>query len=133
MLAQTVGGDTTLTDVLGTKLTVGVQIETGSYVGTGTYGQANPNTLTFGFAPKVVCVFGPTAGSGLSNPLTNCAMILTGDAGFRSYDASNTIGAFVVHQIAGNTISWYTTQTYDSGPGAQGNIANNTYNYFAIG
>lgn len=111
----------------------GSKIETGSYVGTGTYGQANPNSLTFGFVPKIVCVFGPTAGSALGNPLTNYAMILTGDAGFRSYNASNTIGAFVVHQIAGNTISWYTTQTYDSGPGAQGNIANNTYNYIAIG
>ena len=105
------------------------KIETGRYVGTGTYGQANPNTLTFGFAPKIVCVFGPTAGSGLGNPLTNYAMILTGDAGFRS-DSGRTIGYFVVHQITGNTVSWYST---DSQPGSQGNIANNTYNYIAIG
>lgn len=122
--------ETALTDVLGTQLTVGVQIVTGSYVGTGTYGQANPNTLTFGFAPKVVCVFGPTPGV---SPLIHYAMILTRGAGFRSYDASNTIGYYIVHEITGNTISWYTTQTYDSGPGAQGNIANSTYNYIAIG
>lgn len=105
------------------------KIETGSYVGTGTYGSANPNTLTFGFAPKIVCVFGPTAGSELGNPLTHCAMILTGDAGFRS-DSGRIIGYFVVHQITGNTVSWYST---DSQPDSQGNIANNTYNYIAIG
>ena len=125
---------TILTDVLGTKLTIGVPIETGSYVGTGTYGAENPNTLTFGFAPKIVCVFGPTAGYGLGNPLTPYFMALTGDAGFRGRDASNQMGYYVVHKITGNTISWYSTESSSSsGPGAQGNIANNTYNYIAIG
>ena len=33
------------------------KIETGSYVGTGTYGKKNPNSLTFGFAPKVVFIY----------------------------------------------------------------------------
>lgn len=34
------------------------KIATGSYVGTGTYGQSNPNTLTFGFVPKLVFISG---------------------------------------------------------------------------
>ena len=33
------------------------KIETGSYVGTGTYGASNPNTLTFGFAPYLVIMY----------------------------------------------------------------------------
>ena len=33
-----------------------VKIETGSYVGTGTYGQSNPNTLTFEFEPKALFI-----------------------------------------------------------------------------
>ena len=33
------------------------RIETGSYVGTGTYGASNPNTLTFGFAPHLVIMY----------------------------------------------------------------------------
>lgn len=33
------------------------KIETGSYVGTGTYGASNPNTLTFGFKPKFVWIY----------------------------------------------------------------------------
>lgn len=32
----------------------GARIEVGSYVGTGTYGSSNPNSLTFGFKPKIV-------------------------------------------------------------------------------
>lgn len=32
----------------------GAKIEVGSYVGTGTYGSSNPNSLTFGFEPKIV-------------------------------------------------------------------------------
>lgn len=33
-----------------------VKIETGSYVGTGTYGSSNPNSLTFGFQPKIIII-----------------------------------------------------------------------------
>lgn len=33
------------------------QITTGSYVGTGTYGANNPNSLTFNFAPKIVLIY----------------------------------------------------------------------------
>lgn len=38
--------------VLGDK----TRIETGSYVGTGTYGESNPNSLTFQFQPKFVVI-----------------------------------------------------------------------------
>lgn len=46
-------------DVLKTKiesfnLSGGCKIATGSYVGTGTYGINNPNTLSFGFEPKYI-------------------------------------------------------------------------------
>lgn len=34
-----------------------VIIETGSYVGTGTYGSSNPNSLTFDFEPKIVFLY----------------------------------------------------------------------------
>lgn len=35
----------------------GVQIATGSYVGTGKYGSSNPNSLTFEFEPKLVFIY----------------------------------------------------------------------------
>ena len=43
-----------------------IKMETGSYVGTGTYGSSNPNTLTFPFDPKLVVVTG-TSDSDESN------------------------------------------------------------------
>lgn len=42
-----------------TANTVGVaKIATGSYAGTDKYGQSNPNSLTFDFAPKVIAIVG---------------------------------------------------------------------------
>ena len=42
----------------------GVRFSSGSYVGTGTFGEDNPNSLTFDFVPKIVMVFqAPTSGS----------------------------------------------------------------------
>ena len=42
-------------------LTSIAKITTGSYVGTGTYGSANPCSLTFPFSPKAVCIVGYSA------------------------------------------------------------------------
>ena len=50
----TQGGETT--DVQGNPINIGAKISTGSYVGTGTYGEDNPNSLTFEFEPKLVIV-----------------------------------------------------------------------------
>lgn len=38
---------------LGTK----AKIQTGSYVGTGTYGADNPCSLTFDFVPEIICIY----------------------------------------------------------------------------
>ena len=37
------------------------QIEIGSYVGTGTYGASNPNSITCSFAPKLIWIYGVKA------------------------------------------------------------------------
>lgn len=34
----------------------GARVETGSYIGTGVYGLSNPNSLAFGFKPKLLCI-----------------------------------------------------------------------------
>lgn len=43
----------------------GVQVAVGTYEGTGTYGAANPNTLTLDFDPKVVFIRSTVGGFGL--------------------------------------------------------------------
>ena len=44
------------TDVKGNPITIGTQIATGSYVGTGTHGSGNPTILNFEFVPKIVMI-----------------------------------------------------------------------------
>lgn len=67
------------------NLPAGVQIATGSYVGTGKYGSSNPNSLAFEFKPKIVVIedsFGSAGGyvwineanSGISTYSSNCVL-----------------------------------------------------------
>ena len=113
--------ETVLTDVLGTKLTVGVQIETGSYVGTGTYGQANPNTLTFGFVPKLVIVLD-------ANRFFAPAVMVYGSS-FATSAGANSSDYYLRGITWGKEFSWYNTTNANN----QLNINKFTYYYIAIG
>ena len=94
------------------------RIETGSYVGTGTYGQANPNTLTFGFVPKFVFVSSGGTKSSYFLWVQGC----NGTSGEYNDHLSVVV-------VSGNTLSWYNTNNEIS----QRNIKNVTYYYIAIG
>ena len=130
--------ETALTDVLGTKISIpasqikdGVKIETGSYVGTGTYGQANPNTLTFGFAPKFLILAGlfeyPTRSDyrmfAFLGPYGGFA-----SSAYRYWDDSSGSLNSVFAEVSGNTISWYKDSAV-----YQMNDTKSTYFYVAIG
>lgn len=113
-------------DLLG-NVVPSVKIATGSYVGTGTYGASNPNTLTLPFEPKFVWIYrepseGPVtwatgwlseASGGSYNP---------GGSNFQGYYAE---GFTIVNW--GETISWYG----DTSGSSQLNT-NGTYYYIAI-
>lgn len=72
-------GVTTLAALLNALNGIGaVKIEAGSYTGTGTYGESNPNSLTFGFAPKLVMVF--TAGGALCGTPDSGTNVIQGAA-----------------------------------------------------
>lgn len=125
--------DTELVDVLGASVTVGAQIEAGSYVGTGTYGKDNPNTLTFGFEPKVVFV-GQTAGN--ESYASGCIMFVgaryaacfKGTSSQENGSASQ--GLWRVYFLdTSQTFSWYNSNSATS----QLNNSNYTYSYVAIG
>lgn len=126
VLAQTVGEDTTLTDVLGSKLTVGGQIESGSYVGTGTYEQANPNTLTFSFVPYMVVILTNSAGTFYPGVVFVKGQTLSDGIGYNEHMSNNY--ALSVSWV-GKTVSWYSNST----PGKQLNSEGTSYYYFAIG
>lgn len=112
---------TTLSDVLGNALNVGAKVAVGSYVGTGAYGAANSNSLTFDFAPKMVMVFqqasltgGNTGNLISSNATYNCFVQLM-DLLTTEYVTGHGFGARLNGSLMGKksadgkTISWYST------------------------
>lgn len=103
----------TLTGTIETK----VKIATGSYVGTGTYGEDYPCSLTFDFVPKVVIVQ-PSTESTIITPM----VALYGSATYLSYNGSGSV------TWSENTVSWMSrsgaVQTYNSN--------NRTYFYAAF-
>ena len=104
----------------------GARIEVGSYVGTGTYGSGNPNSLTFGFEPQLIAIF-------LENKTGNYArkmFMLRGITGASYLDADGNNNGVIVTWGA-NTISW---RIYGGTSAAnQMNSSGETYRYIAIG
>lgn len=105
------------------------QVYAGSYVGTGTYGESNPNTLTFPFEPKMVVVSANTQLFGASVPL---AIFLNGVTSSLTLSQSNGNMASAIVTWKGNVVSWYPE---GSSPNAaqQLNRSGTTYYYISIG
>lgn len=118
-----------LTDVGGNS--VGVQIAIGSYTGNGKYGESNPNSLTFGFVPKIVFISGNSSSSlrlyqGSINVVNEF-----GNAFSIPYSSSSNVYAYGWYvSVTNNQVSWYTEF---SSPEYQMNDSNSTYYYIAIG
>lgn len=109
--------DTSVIKYIG-KLGEKIRAQSVSYVGTGTYGEANPNTLTFDFVPKIVSIQSTT---------TNFQMLLSPDVtlALSSYNGyCNNIS------WNGKTVSWYTTTNSANN---QLNSAGVVYSVVAIG
>ena len=88
--------------VLGDK----TSIETGSYVGTGTYGSGNPNTLTFRFEPKFVHIQAGNIGKE-DNSGFKFAFFVLGTKGFSIGPGSANELYNLNAKFDGNTLSWY--------------------------
>lgn len=109
--------------VLGDK----TSIETGSYVGTGTYGSGNPNTLTFGFEPKFVHIQSYSIGNGDSTGY-GFAFFLSGARGFTIGPSSSNDLFSLNAKFNKNILSWYQANEY-----AQLNEKNVKYFFAALG
>ena len=96
-------------------------IVTGSYVGTGTYGPSNPNTLVFDFVPKLV-IIADTANSSQMN------IWYTGlSQGIYPYNSY----LYNQYTLSGTALSWYNSQATSASD--QLNFSGREYAYFAIG
>ena len=87
----------TLTNTVGGKAATQVV----SYTGTGTYGQNNPNRVTFSFPPKFVCV----GGIG-SNSRWATAIFIKGQVGTNISQAWGNCWIDGV-RFSGNYVEWY--------------------------
>lgn len=118
----------------------GAQIETGSYVGTGTYGSSNPNSLTFDFPVAYIIFVGYKSSSDFnplvqsdyltySNPVFQCFAIgntYEQSAGPYLYESSSNAYAKVSSDR--KTVYWYNTSNADR----QLNGNRNTYYFIAF-
>lgn len=95
------------------------KIQTGSYVGTGTYGANNPCSLTFDFEPKFMFVTGGVY-SGLFDNSNGVVLKVV---------ATALVGKSLTISIDGFTIKWYNGESADY----QLNRNGDTYSYVAIG
>jgi len=122
-------------DLIDAALSGCARVECGTYKGTGTYGEANPSTLTFGIQPKIVFVFNASQYGAMANTAyTGSAMgdsnlvFYYGGYRIRTYCTSKGEGT-MYYTLSGNTLTWYSTQK-DS---VQLNGSGATYGYIAIG
>ena len=89
------------------------KIMSGSYVGTGTYGSGNKNSLTFDSPPKMLIITSP--GSTFANNIRSYGLLLYifGFDGLAPSTFTNKSDGFYMVTISGsgNTVSWYSDES----------------------
>ena len=109
-----------LNELLEGLLKSAAKIQVGTYIGTGTYGSANPNSLTFDFVPNFVIIdnngFPSRQGK---NPLYYLG---------KSLQFSNSSSVYAEMKVTGKTLTWFNTSE-----GLQKNENDTEYSYVAIG
>lgn len=116
------------------------RIATGSYTGTGTYGESNPNSLTFAFEPKLVFMFKDKLPLYMNVDTTEAHPVYGTTIGMTTaYSKSlfNIYGRrsgddyylYAKKSSDGKTLSWY----HGAGANDQMNGSGATYQYIAIG
>lgn len=106
------------------------KIVSGSYVGTGTYGGDNKNSLTFDGKPKLLIV-SSTVSSAYGGSRTYPQLVFVyGQSGSIASLITNGSDIFASATVSrsGNTVSWYS----EDASAQQLNVSGTTYNYIAI-
>ena len=116
----------TLIDSANSNANTKAKIATGSYIGTGTYGRSNPNSLTFDFEPKFVAVFGTSDSFQLF--LLNGASYAFSVRKENSNTDNSAKTSPITVSFSGNSVSWYSKNSNIY----QGNYTM-SHNYIAIG
>ena len=102
------------------------RIESGSYVGKGSCGVNNPNSLSFSFVPKIVFI----CNGSKTEPLV---VMINGASLAMDLHADAWEGAAIHLNWEEKTLSWYVNASADYAETYQFNYKNTTYLYVAIG
>jgi hypothetical protein len=102
----------------------GIQIATGSYVGSNKHGEENKNSLTFGFEPKIVILSTGSFYDGVCIWHYGNTQVQMSTAG-----SSGKTSQLINFEQNGNTLSWWGI----NGPQYQLNQGATTYSWVAIG
>lgn len=128
--ADTLQGST-LGQVIASAQSGLAKIATGSYVGTGTYGSANPNSLTFDFVPKLIMIFRQFTGTiyGVSIIIYNSkSQIANNSSGTLTWITANNQNVAPQYTWFQNSVSWIAADA-----SMQLNESGSTYFYAVIG
>lgn len=136
-LTVEVPNNPTVNDALRTldsKFAGRAQLAAGSYVGTGTYGENAPCSLTFGFVPDILFV----SGLWLASDSTGYETRILIPSGVSDFSPGGLQAPEVTVSFAGQTVKWYAesmhSNTHPSDYGAQqANKKGETYHWLAIG
>ena len=116
---------------VGKNILNGLTIEKGSYIGTGTYGSANPVTLYTRIKPYIVILGygGTTLGRSITRPFTDLHVLVPWSVFFNLN--SNDTAQYRAHitEWGLDHISWYSS----SSAHYAANLSGGTYRYLIIG
>lgn len=110
------------------------RVVTGSYVGTGTYGESNPNSIMFQSIPDIVFIVPSTGMTPVAIFLCKILDSTPKGYGFMTLGRNNDVDVdYNKASISGTTLSWSSARTSPgSGPENQLNLSGTTYYYTAI-
>lgn len=118
-----------------------VRITAGSYVGTGTFGSGNPNSLVFPFEPKILMLFYHSTDPGSSGvgrlvtssqyrPAIGSPFLLTTSYVYNSlFGGGNGNVTYAKKSVDGLQVFWYNDGSADD----QFNVSNRQYDYLIAG
>ena len=108
----------------------GTKIQSGSYIGTGSNGASNPNSLTFDFKPKLIFIDGYYSASHYHAEFNTALLSSSFRSGVATVNntTSSLSGKPLSARMIGNTLSWYYSDS-----SLQLNASSTEYHWIAIG
>lgn len=119
----------------------GVKLACGSYVGTGTHGEDNKNTVDVGFEPKLFFIFKDDPGSDGKGDFfvtsqDGCGLWVVGRDALLAISGSSNIRLTRPCNVSGTVVDWYLSYGNAADymlAGYQLNDSGTTYRWFALG